>query len=122
MVKADPEFEEALDVLPVGRVEAEATDRFGEGALLLLVRDLTAGESLRLFGGVSLGEVHHVDRLAIRGEQGLNGFEDRRLAIAEVEGNRAVVAVDVGDRSIGELLDPLLDRRRIAQGLSLIHI
>ena len=115
MVEADAEAQEALDVLAVGRIEAEAADRLGQRAFLVAVGDLGAGQPLRLLGGLALREMDHVDGLTVRGEQRLDSLDDRALAVAEVEGNRALVGEDVGHAAIGELRDPLLDDGRIAQ-------
>ena len=62
VVEADAVTQDAVHVLAVGRIEAEAADRRGHRLPFLARRYLGAGQRLCLLGGGALGEADDVDR------------------------------------------------------------
>ena len=88
VVQADAVAQQALHVLAVGRVEAEAGERLADRLALLARRDVRRGQRLRLLRRLALREVHDVDGRPPLLHQRLDRLVQRRLAVLEVERHR----------------------------------
>ena len=85
MVQADAVADEALQVLPYGRVEAEAAHLLTDGRLLVLGEHVDAAQILGLLGCRLLGEVDDVDGRAVGVDQLGDRLVERGLPVLEGE-------------------------------------
>ncbi len=88
MVQADAVADEALQVLPDGGVEPEATHLLAYRRLLLPGEHVDAAEVLGLLGCRLLGEVDYVDRRPIGVDELDDRLVERRLPILAGQRNR----------------------------------
>ena len=116
VVDADAEGDEALALLAVGGVEAEAAHGVADLLALLAGGDLHAGERLGELGALALGEVDDVDRRLAGLDELLDGLVERGLPVLEVERDRALLGADQGHLEARALLDVLLDGGDVAEG------
>ena len=115
MVDADPVAQEALKVLPVGRVERRAVQRGADCFLVGLRRHVDAHQILRLVGRAPLREVDQVDRGAPGLHQLVDRLVQRRLAVLEIQRHGALAPAHDGDLAPGRGAQALGDHAHVAQ-------
>ena len=115
MVEPDAVGEEPAQSGSVGGVEAEVCDGLADRPARVAVAHPGARKGLGLLGGLALREVHDVDWSEVTRQEILDGLVQGRLGVLEVEGHRALEAMDVAHGASGPLADPFLDRSGVAE-------
>ena len=116
VVEREPRADEALHVFAVRRIEAEPSQRFADGGLVLFGGDVEAREVLHALGAVTLGEAHHVDRGAGPRDQGDDGLVQGLLAVLELQGDGAGDGAHEADLTPGPLLEPQAQLAGVSEG------
>ena len=96
--------------------EAEVPDHFRDRVLFLAAGHVRRHERLRLLKRGRLGEVHHVDRRLVGGEQLAKRLVQRLEAEGEDQRDRALGVLDDGGGPAGALGQVLLEPRDVAEG------
>ncbi len=116
VVDADAATQQPRQGLAVGGGEAEVADLGDDPLLGLVVDDLQAGQRLRAFGGLALGEVDDVDRRLAVLQQVLDRLVHRRVHVGEVQRHGAFRTCDERGRAARAGGEVLLQEGRVTEG------